>query len=1038
LYAEEPVRTTHTQRDEVGLEHVVGRVAEHALHRASRLAVLAPDGSLTYGELWKRALRWAGAITRRTRPNPGEQSGIAVAFTRSCDLVAAQLGAWLSGAPYVPIDTGMPDSRLAVILSEARPALVLTDDGLRFEALGSATLAANDLSSEGAEELGTGRRIDSRSAAVVVFTSGSTGRPKGVVLSHGGLDAYVKWYGEHYDVHAEEGAVGFAALGFDAAIGDVWGPLANGLALHVPSDEVAGDPEAVVRFLHKHRVHHLFLPTPMGELVLRGGVELPATLRTFSVGGARLRTWPNPSLPCAVHNLYGPAEVTVATTASADLRVHPDRDAGLLPPIGFPLTHVYVKLIDPSGQPVADGEEGELIAYGVQVALGYHADALLTAERFGTAANGDRFYRTGDICRRRLSGDLEFVSRRDRQVKVRGYRVELGDIESALMACPGVDLAHASAREGVLGHEVFAWVQGDSDVAALTRHLAGSVPQFMQPRSLQVTDTLPLTPNGKVDETVLLARTAGRPVGGADDTARCGIRNLRDELACLWASVLGVEPAGDGDFFRFGGDSIRATQVTQRVRERFGVEIPIVAVLQKPQLEDYAAEVDRLLRAAGDGSVRDLEPDSTPRPSHLQINRLKRLAAAAALGRPAPAIWVPLVVEVEGGRSDADVVHSLQTLVARHDALRTSFHPSGQPDGWVAEVAPHADLRCEVRAAAPDARVNIDALVEEILSAPVDPSTAPLAQAVVLRCTERLATVVLAVEHLVTDAKSMTVLANDLAAVLEPLPGLPAPLQQSEWVGHQHAILTEERTGRILGFWRSVLPGGRPFPPLELPGPTGLGETRMVDSRVFSLESEAMADLERTVRDQGATVYIALLAALGRALEDTGVTTPVVVHTPVTNRVEPGSENTVGWLAHSVPVPVPVVGALTPTQHLLSVRDRVIEVMSHQEVPLPRLVEMLTPQDHGRAVRPARLFLDYRVEVPFERCGADVTIRVVPHEPKESHSEPGLSVIACRRPEGLTVSVLTDPRLTDGAFVAEVVHRLERALRSLVTQEVAR
>lgn len=1023
---------------------IVKRIREHVLNRPGDLAVAAPDGNLTYAELWARAGAWAEAL------RPHGSGPVAVVLPRCRDLVSAQLGAWMSGRAYVPVDPTLPVHRRRVILREARVSCAVVDDHSALAYPDVSTLSARDAVVAGRDQPEPSTGDD----AVIVYTSGSTGTPKGVVLTHLGLDRYVGWYGAHYAVVPGERAGAFASLGFDVAISDLWGPLGHGLSVYLPNDEDARDPERVINFLGDHAIQHVFFSTPMGELIIQGDRALPQSLRCLVVGGARLRTWPPSDLPCAVHNIYGPSEATIAATATSDLRTHPGRAAKGLPPVGFALPGVILTLKGDDGCIVPDGSSGELVIGGDSVARGYYGDPDLTDKAF-SLDDGVWSYQTGDILRRLKSGEYEFVGRRDRQVKVRGYRVELGEVERSLMDCPGVELAHVFSTEGELGADLIAWVQGPVHEAEVSRHLVEHLPQYMQPRHV-VRGPLPLSANGKVDEKELVRRWQERSNATVPASApECrrlapASHDVEGVVAAIWAEFLGISPDLDADFFRLGGDSIRATRVTRGVRERFGISIPITTLFQSPRFGDYLRRIEEFRAqddpgpgpAASDGGINMARPSEADapsataplrtsgavshNPSFLQLNRLKRIGARASQGHPATPMWIPLALQVLGERDDAEIRQALESLSMRHEALRSSFYRPGDGNGdWLLRVADRCAMPIDVVAG--QRTRDVDSVVAALTASAAD-IEAPLARAAIMRISSREAIAVIVVEHLVADGESMGVLATDFAKLLTGGADDSVPLQQSDWIARQRERLEGARSEELLSFWRSILPGERPFPVLDLPGPVLALEGARIAISLVALNGRETENFEAHARDLGATPYVLILDGLAQALLQAGLPEPFVVHTPVANRGEEGSEDTVGWLAHSVPIPVPIRHATTTLDdRIRRLRDRVNEVLAHQDLPLPRLVQLLSPLEHGRAVRPARLFLDYRVVTPFISRGV-VTVREVDMTPAETTADPGLSLIARRTEAGLTLQLIHDPREVSSDFVDRVAEGLRRVL----------
>ena len=459
------------------------RVAHWAASQPDRPALVGPHGRTTYRALWQEATRWAGAIG----PLPGRDPVVGVLRSRDEVIPVAQLAAWLSGAAYLPLDPTLPPGRLQTIVREAGCRVVLTTDDL-------CSLLPRDVRcvtapGEAARPAGWAPAA----LAYVIYTSGSTGVPKGVEIEHGNLAALTRWYRHFYGMDQDTRTSMLSNVAFDCLVVDVWPALSAGGSVAIPAQSTVADPVATARFLDRFAVSHAGMPTAMFERYLAAGVP-SATVRTIETGAEQLRCWPPEDYPAAVFNAYGPTETTVQVTITGDLRGYPDRDR--LPPLGRPLPGVELRLVDEHGAEVTSpGILGEAVISGSLVGRGYRDQPELTAAAF--TAGPPRSYRTGDLCRWTRSGELEYVARVDSQVKIHGYRVELGEIEARMMAVPGVRLA-AVAMTGA-GAALHAWVEGDVDGSTLIDHLRGVLPDYMVPAAITVLDRLPMTVNGKVD-----------------------------------------------------------------------------------------------------------------------------------------------------------------------------------------------------------------------------------------------------------------------------------------------------------------------------------------------------------------------------------------------------------------------------------------------------------------------------------------------------------------------------------------------------------
>jgi amino acid adenylation domain-containing protein len=557
-------------------------------------AVADPLGVWTFGELHERAGTLAGALA-----SAGVEAGdvVAVCLPRGRAMIAGALAAMRLGAAYLPLDVAYPASRLAHVLADARPAAVVTTaehaprpepDAIVVTVDAWPVADAPELAGVGAED-----------AAYVIYTSGSTGAPKGVVLTHGGLLNLVEWHRRAYAVTAEDRGGQVSSAGFDAAVWEIWPQLCAGGCVSVCDDETRGDIDALIGWLREQQITICFIPTPLAELVLDRPWPQDAPLRFLLTGGDTLRRPANPQHPYTLVNHYGPTETTVVATAGA-VGDHDDR-----PSIGAPIANTTAYVVDRHGCLAGPGQPGELWLGGRSLARGYHHDPALTDERFVPnpfAAEPARLYRTGDRVHWRADGTLAFLGRTDRQIKIRGHRIEPREIETMLATHPQIAHAVVSADPELSAHIV---ARGTPPSAAgLRRWLRDRLPGPMVPVAYAFLDEWPLTPNGKLD----LQRLPPAVRVDADGGLRAAPADQLEEALCrLFEQTLRVEEVGvEDDFFDRGGHSLLATQLLTRIRDAFDVELPLRTLFERRTVAGIAGELrgqarspEALVEAAG-------------------------------------------------------------------------------------------------------------------------------------------------------------------------------------------------------------------------------------------------------------------------------------------------------------------------------------------------------------------------------------------------------------------------------------------------------
>ncbi|OEZ63911.1 non-ribosomal peptide synthetase [Duganella sp. HH105] len=541
---------------------------------------------LSYAQLDARAEQIAA---RLRAAGVGREAIVALALPRSLDLPAAMLGIMKAGAAFLPLDPDYPAARLAYMLADAQPVCLLTSaaldgrlpQGVPRMLLDAPAAVAECLTDAGPVPLRDG-------AAYLIYTSGSTGQPKGVLVTHAGIAGLASAQIERFAIGADARVLQFASASFDAAFSELCIALLAGACLVLAPAARLLPGDALVALINQAGVTHATLPP--SALAAMPAQAMP-TLRTLIVAGEQcpphlVEQW---SAGRRMINAYGPTESTVCATMSAPL------SGAVAPSLGLPLAGLRVQLFDDALQPVADGEAGELYIAGAGLARGYLGRPGLTAERFlpdPAGPPGARMYRSGDLARRHADGRLDFLGRADHQIKLRGFRIEPGEVESVLMKQPGVAAAVVVSREDRPGAPLLVGYLAGApgavlDAGALRQSLALQLPDYMVPAALLQLDALPLTPNGKLDRQSLPAPTF-------DGDGHTAPRSPREEaLAGLFAEILGLELVGiDASFFDLGGHSLSATRLISRIRATLGVQLELEDVFDAPTVAGLAERVE--------------------------------------------------------------------------------------------------------------------------------------------------------------------------------------------------------------------------------------------------------------------------------------------------------------------------------------------------------------------------------------------------------------------------------------------------------------
>jgi amino acid adenylation domain-containing protein len=582
------------------------QILRHATEHPDRPAIAADGRTVGYGELVALAERVAG---RLRAAGVGRDCVVPLWLERSPELVVCALGVLLAGGAYVGMDVHEPQARVAAILADCGAPVVLTDRAHAASLPGgeSAVLLVEDLGLRSAPaepfELPEKPAVAPEDLCYVTFTSGSTGSPKGVLVEHGGVDALVAWYLEDIQLTAGDRMPQLARPSFDGWALETWPALAAGATLCLAPARLPDSPQDLIGWLTEQRVTVGFFTTALAVQLLDAVWPQtgPGAMRAMLLGGEKLHAPPARQPAFRLYHVYGPTETTMLATCG-EITADTARDAS--PPIGRTLPGLRGHVLDEARQPVREGEPGELHLEGVQVARSYLNHPELTAQRFHTGPGGARMYATGDVVRRLLDGSFVFVGRTDDQIKLRGFRIEPGEIEAAILAVPGVSRAavvvhEVPGQEGPSARRLVGYWSAQSATAApspdtLRAQLVRELPQYMVPHALVEVDEFPLTAHGKTDKPALAARPL--PASGPSERTPAYASALEQSLAQVWSKVLGVaQVRRDDSFFDLGGDSLLAMRAGAEGRRqglRFGAE----DIFEAEVLSELAA----LLAASGE------------------------------------------------------------------------------------------------------------------------------------------------------------------------------------------------------------------------------------------------------------------------------------------------------------------------------------------------------------------------------------------------------------------------------------------------------
>jgi amino acid adenylation domain-containing protein len=531
----------------------------------------------------------------------GADIPIGICVDRSIEHVIAMLGALRAGSCFLPLDPDWPADRLCAVLDDAGAPIVVAAPRLMTRLRASnRNVLSSDRESPRREVLKELPDRTSESLAYLIYTSGSTGQPKGVEITHRNLLHLVTWHREAFDISAKDHACWIAGLGFDASIWELFPYLTVGACIHIPEDHVRVSADALRAWLVEQSITIAFAPTPLAEMLIRAPWPANTALRTLLTGGDTLHLWPKSGLPFRVINNYGPTECTVVATSGV---VAVESVSASLPTLGKPIENARIAILDETGEPVGQGEVGEIHIAGGGVARGYRDRPELTAERFVILApdksdEAERYYRTGDLGSWTADGEIAFHGRTDDQIKVRGHRVELDEISAALSRHPGVAQSAVVAKGEGLDRQLIAYIVPATQEAPgpeeLREFLAVRLPNYMLPASFVRIESLPLTSNGKLDRSALPPPSPANMLASVQYRAPGSPVEAR--IATIVEDLLGVKRVGiDDNFFLLGGHSLLGTQLVLCVRDAFGTDLTLRDLFEAQTIQNLAAKVEEMV-----------------------------------------------------------------------------------------------------------------------------------------------------------------------------------------------------------------------------------------------------------------------------------------------------------------------------------------------------------------------------------------------------------------------------------------------------------
>ncbi len=947
----------------------------HSLHQLFEVQVArTPDAvsliwgseSLTYRELNRRANQVADDLCRR-----GMAAGALVGLymDRSPQAIIGIFGILKAGGAYLPLDPAYPQERLKFMLRDAQVSRLLTQTKRmgQFSAPEVEQICIDDITSTTASQSTENPDIPTPPdpLAYVIYTSGSTGTPKGVLGRHRGVVNRCRWMWQTYPFTDDDVCCQKTSLSFVDSVGEIFGPLLHGLPLVMISDPELKDLFQLVERLAIHRVTRIMLVPSLLCSLLELDLDLSGQLPllTLWASSGEALSWAlaqrfHTRVPEAILlNLYGSSEVAADATWYDSRAGYPFACV----PIGRPIANMEVHILDDALKPVPMGESGELYVGGVGLARGYLNQPALTRERF--IANPRRvnsealLYKTGDLARYLPDGNIEFLGRLDQQVKIRGGRVELGEIESALERHPDVFEAVAAVREDASGEpQLAAFVVSDPERPphrqALRGFLAEQLPSYMVPAAVVRLDDLPRTPNGKIDRLALPApEDVDREVTTAFAPARTPVER---RLVEIWTEVLGCHSVGIYDsFFELGGHSLLAVQIVSRIRRAFGIELPLHHLFDAPTVSDLCPHIEALMEGGGERQEHPLVPVSRQGELPLSLNQ-QGVWLMHQLEPDSAAYHIPLALRLDGVLDIEGLEASMSEMLRRHEALRTTFRMGA--DGPVQFINAASQVQVNVHDLQHISVAEQPRAVQRLLSReaqrPFDLTTDRLIRPVLLQLATDRHVLLFTIHHIIFDDWSWRIFLQELSSHYRArVRGLPftwpePALQYVDYAVWQQQALNREAMQGHLDYWKTHLTGAPDRLQLPTDYPHPARQTFRGGHKRLQLRPELVSRLKHLSRHSGATPFMILLTAFAILLHRYGGETDVVIGTPSANRSEYEVESILGFFVNTLVLRLDLGDHPTGLELLAHVRQVTLQAHEHQALPFEKLVEVLQPERH--------------------------------------------------------------------------------------------
>ncbi|MCI0663752.1 MAG: amino acid adenylation domain-containing protein, partial [Acidobacteria bacterium] len=947
-------------------DHFVHQLFEAQVERRpDTVAIVVDDCQVTYDALNRRANQLANYL-RNLGIRP--ESLVALLMERSPEWLVGLLAVRKAGGAFLPFDPVWPRDRLLAILVDAQPLILLTQQKLvdKLPNCGAGIICIDnewhDISQLGEENIETTAMV--ANLAYVIYTSGSSGNPKGVAVEDRQLFNYVNGIQEKLGLNPGSSFATVSTFAADLGYSAIFPSICSGGCLHIISADLASDPDALGDYFLRHPIDCLkIVPSHLSALIGNSNSERLMPHLRLVLGGEtsswslieRLRELNH---TCRIYNHYGPTETTVGVL-TCQLEDDPSTGISISAPLGSPIANTNVYLLNSVLKPVPTWHSGQIYIGGNSVGRGYLNSPDLTAERFVphlfSAKPGARYYESGDLGRFLPDGRIEFLGRVDHQVKIHGYRVEVGEIEAALRQHPCIRECVTLIKEDNRGERsLVAYIvpiqEQIIDAAQVRSFLKARLPEYMVPTAIVALKALPLTPNGKVDRRAL--PDLERLIESSSAAYVAPRTTIEEILAGIWSRMLEIGQVGVNDnFFDLGGHSLLAMRLVSKLRLVFQVEIALRTLFESPTLRAMAEIIEKELRAGGIAEAQSIRSVIDQQIFELSFPQ-QRIWFFDQMAPGNATYNIPAHARITGPLNISTFDQSLCEIIRRHEVLRARVTEiEGQPmqviNPEVRLALPLVDLR---GLSEEELLLQVKRLSTEEMRKPFDLTRGPLLRSTLLRLDKEEHVALLTMNHFVSDGWSVGILMRDAGLLYQAFTeGKPSAIkeltiQYTDFAVWQRQRLQGHTLETQLSYWRQQLAGSSHILPLPTDRPRPVIQNYRGARHLIFFTADLSKEVRQFSRIESATVYMTLLAAFQALLYRYTGQEDLSVGTPIAGRSHIDTEELIGYFANTLALRTDLSNAPTFRELLRRVREMALGAYANQDVPFEMLVEMLQPE----------------------------------------------------------------------------------------------